>query len=135
MDLWGIPFVLTGQYLIWGRFIYEAWLKRHTCYAITNQRVIVVVDSFNKKVVDGNLSQLTSTTLSTRSDGFGSIEFSPDPTYEAYSSRRRNTSRMGLDLSRLAFYDIPEVRQVYSAIRSQRDRVQNSEPASEEAGS
>jgi hypothetical protein len=36
--LWGIPFVLIGQYLIWGRFFSVAWKKRH--YAVTNRRVI-----------------------------------------------------------------------------------------------
>jgi hypothetical protein len=36
--LCGIPFVLIGQYLIWGRFFYTAWLKRRTHYAVTNRR-------------------------------------------------------------------------------------------------
>jgi len=28
--LWGIPFILIGQYMICGHFAYEAWLKRRT---------------------------------------------------------------------------------------------------------
>lgn len=38
--LWGIPFVLYGQYMIWGRFIVDGWLKRRTFYAVTNRRVL-----------------------------------------------------------------------------------------------
>src|SRR5882724_2877356 len=34
--LWGIPFVLIGQYLIWGRFLHAAWLKGRTHYAVTS---------------------------------------------------------------------------------------------------
>lgn len=30
MILWGIPFVLMGQYLIWGRFFFDAQKKRRT---------------------------------------------------------------------------------------------------------
>ena len=41
MILWGIPFVLCGQYLIWGRFFHDAWLKRRTFYAVTNRRACI----------------------------------------------------------------------------------------------
>src|SRR5579859_7840724 len=40
--LWGIPFVVAGQYFIWGRFFYAAWRKKRIFYVITNLRVIVI---------------------------------------------------------------------------------------------
>jgi hypothetical protein len=39
--VWGIPFVLIGLYLIFGRFFYKRWNRRRTRYAISDQRIIV----------------------------------------------------------------------------------------------
>jgi len=47
--LWGIPFVVVGQYLIWGRFVVDAWLKRRTYYAVTNRRVLLLQESWKRK--------------------------------------------------------------------------------------
>ena len=40
MMLWGIPFIVIGQYLIWGRFFHDACLKKRTFYAVTNRRIL-----------------------------------------------------------------------------------------------
>jgi hypothetical protein len=50
MVLFWIPFVLIGQYLIWGRFIYDAWRKRRTYYAITNRRVLVLQEGRKRRI-------------------------------------------------------------------------------------
>ena len=42
MVLWGVPFVVIGQYMVWGRFLYDAWLKPRTYYGITNRRVLIL---------------------------------------------------------------------------------------------
>lgn len=47
--LWGIPFVLIGQYMIWGRFVYDAWLRRRTYYAVTNRRVLLLQEAWKRK--------------------------------------------------------------------------------------
>jgi hypothetical protein len=38
MSLWGIPFVVIGKYMIWGRFFDDGWLKPRTYYGATNRR-------------------------------------------------------------------------------------------------
>ncbi len=43
-DLWGLPFVALGLYLIFGRFIYKRRQKERTVYGVTDQRGIVLVD-------------------------------------------------------------------------------------------
>jgi hypothetical protein len=45
--IWGTPFVLAGQYLIWGRFIYNRWRKQRTYYALTNRRALIVEHGFS----------------------------------------------------------------------------------------
>lgn len=46
MALLLIPTVLMGQYMIWGRFFLDAWLKRRTYYAVTNRRVLLLQEGW-----------------------------------------------------------------------------------------
>jgi hypothetical protein len=40
--LWGIPFLAIGNFMVWGRFFHDAWLKRRTYYAVTNRRALIL---------------------------------------------------------------------------------------------
>jgi hypothetical protein len=124
-SLWGIPFVLIGQYMIWGRFLYTAWKKSRTFYAVTNERVIVLNTMRNRKITDAFIAGLSSVSLTTRLDGIGTIEFAPEPERSStwFSNRNRGGQQMDIDLSRLAFFDIPEAKNVYQIIQSQRKSV------------
>jgi hypothetical protein len=74
--IWGTPFVLVGQYLIWGRFIHAHWKKRRTFYALTNRRALIV-----QKGIKGRTSSsayfenLSVVEKRVRSDGIGVISF------------------------------------------------------------
>jgi hypothetical protein len=124
--LWGLPFIVMGQYMLWGRFLYEAWRKPRTLYALTNKRVFNLQLGRSRKVVDGSLATLNSVSLTSRNDGIGTIEFSPEPMRRSAwaNNGRRNQLQMGLDLSSLTFFDIPDSRDVYQRIQAERDRVQ-----------
>lgn len=123
--LWGLPFVLIGQYMIWGRFLYTAWRKTRTFYGLTNRRVLVVNTGMTRKVTDAFLANLTSVSIATRADGSGTIEFAPEPQPEwngLFGARRYRSMQMDIDLSRLAFYDVEDARNVYQIIQAQRQR-------------
>ncbi|MGC1869627.1 MAG: hypothetical protein WA700_01605 [Acidobacteriaceae bacterium] len=126
MSLWGIPFVLVGQYLIWGRFLYVAWRKARTFYGVTNKRVLVLGTTRNRRLSDGYLKNLTSVTLTTRSDGVGTIEFAPEPetdrSWNSFGGRRQVSLIKDIDLSRLAFFDVNHAKSIYQIIQIQRDR-------------
>src|SRR5437879_2105196 len=49
MAIWGIPFIIIGQYMIWGRFLYDAWLKRRTYYVLTNRRLLILQEGWKRK--------------------------------------------------------------------------------------
>lgn len=73
--LLGIPFVVVGLYIIFGRFIHDAKNRAKTFYGITNQRVIIVSGLFSKGVKSLNIKTLTDLSLSEKSDGSGTIIF------------------------------------------------------------
>ena len=128
MELWGIPFIVMGQYMIWGRFLYTAWKKGRTYYAVTTKRVLVVTSGATRKVVSGYLRTLDSVALTTRQDGIGTVKFSPEPEPESSfwnSRRRKGGPQLDINLSRLAFYDVPDVRSVYGLIEAERNSAQD----------
>lgn len=123
--LWGIPFVVMGQYLIWGRFIYTAWRKGRTFYAVTNKRVLVVSTGMSRKIIDGYFRNLDSAALSVRSDGVGTIEFPSTAYFAPYwgLGRNRRGNQIDIDLATLTFFDISEARNVYQIIQTQREQA------------
>jgi hypothetical protein len=124
--LWGIPFVLMGQYMIWGRFFYIAWRKGRTFYGVTNKRVLVLSTGWSRKVTDGYLRSLTSVSITTRSDGIGTIEFAPEPdTQTGWSSWSRSSrnNQLDIDLTRLTFFDIADARSIYQLIQGLREKL------------
>ncbi len=78
--LWGIPFVLVGLYMIFGRFIYKARRKRRTYYAVTDRRVLSLVRSRRgDKTQAAFIETIPSINKRIRRDGSGSVTFGTSP--------------------------------------------------------
>ena len=74
--IWGTPFVLVGQYFIWGRFVYARWKKKRTYYAITTRRALIVHYGLrSRNAVSAYFENLSIIDKKVRSDGIGSIAF------------------------------------------------------------
>ena len=73
--IWGIPFVLMGLYMIFGRFFVDMAQRSKTYYALTSERVIIISGLFNQNVKTLRLNQLPEINISTRSNGQGTITF------------------------------------------------------------
>jgi len=73
--IFSLPFILVGLYLIFGSIIYKNYQKKRTYYAVTNQRVIILINSFNKKVESKLMSQIPVLNKTIKKDGSGTIQF------------------------------------------------------------
>ncbi len=120
--LWGIPFVVIGQYLIWGRFLYAAWKKKRTYYAVTNRRVIVVQDGSSRKTASAYLDTLPTLVKESSSGGVGTLRFA-EP--ESVWSKGRGWSAWDVMAvgSVPVFVDMDDVGGLYHLVSELREKA------------
>lgn len=119
--LWGIPFLLAGQYMIWGRFLFESWIKKRTFYAVTNLRVIVVQNGFTRRIASSYIDTLPVLNKEAGSGKQGSLKFRE----ALYAWMGGNGSTFWNEFSLAEgprFLDIEEVDPVYKLIAELRER-------------
>jgi hypothetical protein len=81
--IWGTPFVVVGQYMIWGRFVYRRWKKQRTYYALTNRRALIIEEGLrNRASSSAYFENLAIVDKRVRRDGIGSISFGGPVTNE-----------------------------------------------------
>ncbi len=74
-QLWGLPFVAVGLYLIAGRFFLDAWRRSRTAYAVTSERVIILSGGLRPSVLSLRLANIPAVSLSEDRGGVGTISF------------------------------------------------------------
>ena len=122
--LFGLPFVIIGLYLLFGRFIVDALRRKKTYYGITEQRIIILVGSGSQKVKSFDLKSFTNVSMTKKRDGSGTITFSAPQAFAAYSS---NTSRPRPNWNATAVFElIQNVADVYQIIlKEQNNKKEN----------
>ena len=73
--LFGALFVLIGLYIVAGRLLLDAWIRRGIYYAVTDKRVLILRSAPFSKFSALSLDQLPGVDLSERADGRGTIRF------------------------------------------------------------
>ena len=123
MAIWGIPFIVIGQYMIWGRFLYDAWLKRRTYYAVTNRRVMAVQEGWKRKASSMYLEAIPS--IDREGTTTGTLWFGtkyPMFTGRGSGKKTRNMSRFYLgDVP--VFADIDDVDSIYRLVWELREKM------------
>lgn len=113
--LWGMPFLLVGLYMIGGRFLHDAHLRKALAYAVTDQRVLILRGS---KLTSLEIDRLPRLDLLERNDGTGSIQF--DGSGDAIWNNMNGMGWWVPSLNASArFFRIVEPRYVYELIRQQ----------------
>lgn len=114
--LFGIPFVLIGLYMLFGRFIAKEYTRKRTYYAVTNQRVLSLVELRKPRMNSLFLSALPTVDVSSEGPGAGSVVFMPQI--------GNRGGQIGADMDMFAqgsmglvgFFDIPDVQTVAALI-------------------
>ena len=75
--LWGVPFMLFGLYLLFGRFIIDAKRRERTFYGVTDQRIIIISRWLSRRVETLTLRTLSDLSLREKRDKSGTITFGP----------------------------------------------------------
>lgn len=114
LQLWGIPFVLLGLYLVVGRFFADAYVRGQTYYGLTDKRVIIERASTTQSIP---LSDLKGVVLAAKADKSGTIVLGPanlpaPSSLNAYMGSTRVQYPM--------FQMIPDAQSVYDQIEAQR---------------
>jgi len=121
MALWGIPFIVIGQYMIWGRFLYDAWVKRRTYYAVTSRRVLVLQEGWKRKTCSIFLSAIP--TIEREGEASGTVWFGPKyPVISGRGQKTRSMSRFAV-ADTPVFADIDDVDSVYRMVMDLRDKA------------
>jgi hypothetical protein len=122
MVLWGVPFVLLGQYFIWGRFLVDAWLKRRIFYAVTNRRVLILQEGWNRKARYCYLESIPE--ISREGETTGTLWLGEKVVIVGgRRSRKRSVGRFDVDSPTPVLADIDEVESVYRLIRDLREQA------------
>jgi hypothetical protein len=122
MALWGVPFIVIGQYMIWGRFLVDAWLKRRTYYAVTNRRVLILQESWKR---NSQFSFLESIPEITREGvATGTLWLGTKlPPFGSRGSTTRGFSRFSVGGPVPKLVDIDDVDSVYRLILDLREQA------------
>lgn len=87
--LWGVPFVLIGLYMIFGRFILDARSRARTFYGLTNERVVIISGLVSRTTTSLSLRNLSDVSLVEHSDGSGTIHLGRPSPYATWMSGMR----------------------------------------------
>lgn len=113
--MFGIPFVILGLILVFGRFIIDAKQRAHTFYGLTNERIIIKSGVYKKSVKSINISTISDIEYTEKSDGSGTLYLGPKT--PILTQRNKITWDSGItNTSANSLALIPEVKSVYNKI-------------------
>lgn len=120
--IWGVPFVLIGQYMIWGRFLFAAWRKKRTYYAVTSRRVMAVQDGWKRNMASAYIDTLPTLIKASAAKSTTTLRFAQaEP---MWTGRRGWGVWDGLAIGDVpTFIDIEDADYVYHLVSDLREKA------------
>jgi hypothetical protein len=115
-SLWGLPFLALGLYIVVGRFLHDAALRRRQYYAVTDRRVLFLRAGAWSRFRSLEIGYLPGLDLEERGDGRGTISFEAARTWP-FLWGHHGWGLWVPALGSARFYAIEEPRRVYEIIR------------------
>lgn len=122
-ELWGVPFVCVGLYMVFGRFIYKRYRNSRTEYGITTRRAMIADP---RTFRDLPLHDAQVTIRRSGSGGHASVEFGGSVPSGFFGSSRRSKyafyANTGMELLArsaympFAFYDVASPEAMLQAL-------------------
>jgi len=119
--LFGVPFVLIGLYMVFGRFFVDALIRKKTSYGVTSERIVILSGLVQRRVKSLNLKNLTDTSFNEKKDGSGTINFGP--AFPFGSGFPTGPLLGGHQIRGARFEGIENVRTVYGTIRDAQEKA------------
>ncbi len=120
--LFGLPFVIIGLYLIFGRFIHDSKRREKTFYGVSDQRIIIVSGIFSRNVKSLNLKTMTDISLTEKSDRSGTITFGRNNPFSWWYG---GMPWPGTPKAAPSFEMIQSAKEVYEKIRKAQEKEWN----------
>ncbi len=121
-SIFGLPFVAIGLYMIFGRFFFKAWKKKKTFYALTNRRVLIATQLYERQLQAQFLNQIPTINQSIRSNGTGTVSFGSSGGF-SYANTGMDFMGGRMVQAFLAFYDIPQAEMIYQMVNQLRNQA------------
>jgi hypothetical protein len=113
--------MLIGFYFCVGRIIFKNWRKKHTYYALTNRRALMLYLHIGRRMESLFLDCVPTINLSLRRSGVGTVRYGSTSSMDYYYGNSGLDILPGYKASLPAsFFDIANARDVYQLAMRQR---------------
>jgi hypothetical protein len=127
--LWGIPFIAVGLYMVFGRFWVRRVRRRHTTYAVTDRRVLSIVEGRFRTTRNAQfIDRIPTINVAARGDGSGTVVFGNESIWSAAASEEFSpwgSRRIG-GSAPVVFIDIEHAQRIADMVRGRRDDLNES---------
>lgn len=114
--LMGIPHLLIGIHLLFGRFLYDSYRRKNTLYGLTDKRAIIVTKVFHTKTNSIQIDKRSNISITEQKNDMGTIHFEKLKFWQSFFAKGKMN---GLKDAHLPQFElIKDAKSVYNKILS-----------------